>query len=465
MAVDRVVSGGRVATGDGIRPMDVLIEGEKILGLVTPGNAPRDVGEVIRADGHLVMPGSVDVHVHLREPGYTHKEDITTCTEAAAAGGVTTVFGMPNLNPATTTREILDETFALYAAKSLVDYNHNPAPTDPNQIEEMAAAGIAAFKIYMVVDTGRTYPHPLGTGIHEHGKLLQVMEKIAPTGIPFMVHPHDQSIMDVIEQSYWAKGDRSPEAYAKTITAHEGLIWDTAIATLLRLAEATGCRLHVVHAQTPRTLEMVRQAKERGVSVSAEVNHWALFLGRWEDIETLGPYALSYWVPDNFKEACWQGLNDGTFDMISSDHAPHTREEKEIGWKDTWASHTGTPGIQYQLPLLLDAAKRGFTSVERAVELACTAPADVFGLREKGRIAPGCDADITIVDLDADWTITDDSVLSRCGWTPYNGRRCSAKVLRTLVRGQDVWVDGKITGKPGYGKQAMPTVHTGKGVS
>jgi dihydroorotase len=461
MSVDRVITGGRVVTADGIRPADVLVDDGRIAGLVAPGTAPSDTREVVDASGMHVLPGSIDVHVHLREPGYTHKEDITTGTEAAAAGGVTTVFGMPNVNPPTVSRELLDEVLAIYDEKSLVDYNHNPAATDPDQIEPMAAAGIAAFKIYMVVDTGRTYPHPAGTGLHDHGRILEVMERIAPTGLPFMIHPHDQAIMDHIEQSYWARGDRSPQAYAKTLAAYDGVIWDTAVATIIRLAEATSCRLHVVHAQTPRTLEMVRRAKSDGVAVTAEVNHWALFLARWEDIERLGSYALSYWVPDEARAACWEGLNDGTFDIIASDHAPHVREEKDIGWTDAWAAHTGTPGIQYQLPLLLDAAHRGLTTVARAVDLACTRPAEIFGLAEKGRLAPGCDADIAIVDLDAEWTINDESVLSRCGWTPYAGRSCRGQVVRTMVRGEDVWVDGEITGKPGHGRHAVPSVAGG----
>jgi dihydroorotase (multifunctional complex type) len=457
VTVDRVIAGGQVVTADGIRPADVLVDRGKIVGLVAAGTAPSDAGEVIRADGHHVLPGSIDVHVHLREPGYTHKEDITTGTEAAAAGGVTTVFGMPNVDPPTVSRELLDEALAIYATKSLVDYNHNPAATDPEQAERMADAGIAAFKVYMVVDTGRTYPHPAGTGLHDHGRILEMMERIAPTGLPFMIHPHDQAIMDYIEQSYWAQGDRSPQAYAKTLAAYDGVIWDTAIGTILRLAEATGCRLHVVHAQTPRTLELVRQAKDRGLDVTAEVNHWALFLSRWEDVERLGSYALSYFVPDESRAACWEGLNDGTFDIIASDHAPHTREEKDIGWTDAWAAHTGTPGIQYQLPLLLDAARQGLTTIEQAVRMACTRPAEIFGLRDKGRLAPGCDADLVIADLDADWTITNDSVRSRCGWTPYDGRRCTTRIVRTTVRGVDVWVDGEVTGTPGHGEQARPT--------
>ena len=463
MTVDLAITGGRIVDQGQSREGDLLIADGVIVGVGAPGSAPSDTGEIIDAAGHLVIPGMIDVHVHTREPGWTHKEDITTCSQAAAAGGVTTIFGMPNLRPPTTTVETLREVLDLYAAKSVVDYNHNPAASNPDQIAGMAELGIAAYKIYMVVDTGREYPHPAGTGMHDHGHLLEMFETIAPTGLPFMVHPHDQGIMDLIEQRYWAAGDRSPEAYAKTLAAYDGVIWDTAIGVLLRIAEATECPLHIVHAQTSRSIEMIRQAKERGLRVSAEANHWTLFLGSWDDVTTLGPYALSYWVPDHHKEATWEALVDGTIDMANSDHAPHTREEKEVGWTDMWAAHTGTPGIQYQLPLLVDAVGKGQMSIERMVEVTSNAPARIFGLGQKGSFVPGVDADVTVIDPDLEWTITDEDVLSRIGWTPYAGRTIRGKVIRTLIRGRDVYRDGTVVGAPGFGKQARPTTRPESG--
>lgn len=457
MSFDRVIAGGRVVTGDEIRPADVLVTDGRIAGVVEPGT-PVDSGETIDASGKLVFPGMIDVHVHAREPGYTHKEDIITCTRAAAAGGVTTIFGMPNLDPPTVTRDFLDQVLDLYDAKSLVDYNHNPVPSQMDQVPLMAEAGIAAYKVYMVVDTGRTYPHPAGTGIHDHGHLLQMMEAVAKTGLPFMIHPHDQAIMDVVEQGFWKVDDRSPEAYAKTLASYDGLIWDSAIGTILRMAEATGCRLHIVHTQTTRSIEMIKRSREAGVDVSAEVNHWALFLGRWSDILELGPYALSYWVPDHHREAVWEALNDGTIEMISSDHAPHTREEKEVGWEDTWAAHTGTPGIQYQLPLMVDAWHDGLVSLEKIAATAAENVASTFGLTNKGSIDVGKDADVVIIDPDATWTITNDDVLSRCGWTPYDGRTCRGRVIQTMVRGVDVYRDGQVVGEPGHGRLAKPTL-------
>jgi dihydroorotase len=457
MAIDRKITGGTVVTPSGSVEADVLIAGGRIVGLVEPGIVPDDPNvPTTDATGKLVLPGMIDVHVHTREPGYTHKEDIVTTTQQAAAGGVTTIFGMPNLAPPTTSLETLEQVFDLYREKSLVDWNHNPAATDPVEVTKMAQTDIRAFKIYMVVDTGRTYPHPAGTGMHDHGHLLQMMDTIAGTGKRFIIHPHDQALMDYIENRYLERGENTPQAYASAYAEREGVIWDTAIDVILRLAEASRCPIHIAHMQTRRSIEAVRRAKQRGVDVTCEVNHWALFLSTWNDVETLGPYALSYYVPDDARAAVWEGLNDGTIDVISSDHAPHTREEKEIGWTQMWSSHTGTPGIQYYYPLVLDAVKKGLVSLERAVDAMAFQPAKAFDLEgAKGRIAVGYDADLVIADLDSSWTITNDGVLSRCGWTPYDGRSISARIDSTFVRGEAVLEGGTVVGKPGQGHIAV----------
>jgi dihydroorotase-like cyclic amidohydrolase len=208
--------------------------------------------------------------------------------------------------------------------------------------------------------------------------------------------------------------------------------------------------------QTARSVEAVRRAKARGVDVTCEVNHWGPFLSTWDDVETLGPYALSYWVPDEGRAAIWDGMRDGTIDVASSDHAPHTRAEKEIGWTKMWSAHTGTPGIQYYYPLLLDAVVRGELSLDRVVSLVAGAPAAKFGLAgAKGALEVGRDADIVIADLHAPWTISNDGVLSRSGWTPYDGRTLSAHIDHTLVRGKPVLSDGKVVGHAGTGRQAV----------
>lgn len=454
MTTELRLAGGTVYTPSGPVRADLLVSDGKISGIVDSA-LEVDAARTVDVTGKVVLPGFVDVHVHTREPGFTHKENIRTTTLQAAAGGVTTIFGMPNLMPPTTNVETLREVFDLYERTSIVDWNHNPAPTELDAIEGMAAMGIRAYKIYMVVDTGRTYPHPAGTGEHNHGKLLEMMDHIAKTGRRFIVHPHDQNLMDYIEGEVLARGENTPEGYATAYAARSGVIWDTAIDVILRLAEAANCPVHLAHMQTARSIDAVRRAKERGIDVTCEVNHWGPFLSKWEDVQTLGPYALSYWVPDEGRNAIWQGMRDGTIDICSSDHAPHTREEKEVGWTEMWSAHTGTPGIQYYYPLLLDAVNKGELTLERVVDLVATKPAEAFGLKGvKGSLEVGCDADVVVADLNSPWTITNDGVLSKIGWTPYDGRKISAAIDRTFVRGTEVYAEGEVLGEPGFGKQA-----------
>ena len=454
---DLVVSGGTIVSATGRSAADLAIRDGAIAAIVAPGT-PLEATRTIDSSGRHVLPGVVDVHSHHREPGFTHKEDIVSATSACAAGGVTTSFAMPNVDPPPNDPDRLAAMLDLYRERAIVDWNVNAAGTVPEHLAEMATMGIAAFKVFMVVDTGRSYPHMPGIGVHHHGTLLGIFEAVGPTGLPLMVHPHDQELMDHIEAGYWARGERDFRAYAKAYAAHDGIIWDSAAALLLRLQLATGTPLHLLHTQTRGVIEQIRAAKARGQRVTAEVNPWAVFLGNdWQTIERLGSYALSYWVPEENTEPIWEALRDGTIDLVSTDHAPHTRAEKEPGWTDGWKAHTGTPSAQFYVPLLLDAARRGRITLERVVEATSTAPAQAFGLASKGRIEVGADADLVIVDLDRRWTIRDEDVISKIDWTPYAGRALDGAIDRTIVRGRVVYEDGAVTGNPGWGRQARPS--------
>lgn len=459
MELDSSIVGGLVVTSQGREHLSIGVKAGRIVGLYEPGCEPA-AAEVIDAAGLAVLPGCVDMHSHHREPGFEHKEDIATASRACAAGGVTTSVAMPNVNPPPTTRERLDAMFARYEQKSIVDFNVNPAPTVPAEIPQLAQAGVAAFKVFMVTDTGRDYPHMPGIGVHDHGQLMAIMQDCARIGMPLMVHPHQQDIMDHIERGYWDRGERDALAYARAYADHDGVVWETAIAVLLRLQQATDVHLHLLHLQTAGSVEQLRQAKRARRHVTAEINPWALFLGcRWEEIERLGSYALSYWVPEANVEPLWEALRDGTIDIVATDHAPHTREEKEIGWTDGWKAHTGTPSVQFYLSLLLTAAAEGRLSLERVVDVTATRPAQLFGLTRKGRVAVGADADLVLVDLQATREIRDAEVLSRCGWTPYAGRKVRGAPVRTLVRGRTVYADGEVTADSG-GRLARATRQT-----
>ncbi|MCZ6490318.1 MAG: dihydroorotase family protein [Acidobacteria bacterium] len=457
MAIELLLKGGTLVTEGGVVQADVGIDKEKIVALTAPGETVP-AKRVVDIGGLHLLPGLIDMHSHHREPGYTHKEDLITATACCAAGGVTVTVGMPNVSPSPTTAEILRDMFALYDQKAIVDYNVNPAGTVLEEIPRMAAMGILAYKVFMVVDTGRSYPHMPGIGVHDHGKLLAIFQEVQKTGLPIMIHPHDQALMDQIEQGYWAEGKRDFRAYAQAYAAHDGVIWDVAVGVLLRLQQAAGVRLHLLHLQTTGCVEMLRAAKAQGRPVSAEVNPWALWLGNdWSNIERLGSYALSYYVAPHHSEAIWKALLDGTADIIATDHAPHLKEEKEPGWTDGWKAHTGTPSAQRYLSLLLTDVSAGRISLERAVEIVSLQPAKLFGLYpRKGAIRVGADADLVAVDLDREHVITNEEVLSKCGWTPYAGRKVRGVPVHTLVRGQFVFENGSVVGRPGYGRLASP---------
>jgi dihydroorotase len=455
--LDTIIQNIEIVTPESRSHGSIGIRGGQIAGLYEPGGE-LEAKDTILGDGLAVLPGVIDMHSHHREgagKGYEYKETILTATQQCAAGGITTTVGMPNVVPPPNTVERLKAQFARYEKSAIVDWNFNPAGTVVEEIPQLAKQGIAGCKIFMVVDTGRDYPHMPGIGVHDHGKIMAIMEACAAANIPLMVHPHDQALMNHIEKAYWDRGERDALAYARAYAANDGVIWDTAIQTLLRLQRATGVHLHLLHLQTSGSVELLREAKRRGQKVTAEINPWALFLGcEWAAIERLGSYALSYYVPEKNLPILWEALNDGTIDILASDHAPHTREEKEIGWTDGWKAHTGTPSAQFYLSMLLDAAHQGRTSLEQVARITSAAPAEVFGIRDKGRIQIGYDADLVLVDLNAEREIRNEDTLGLIGWTPYAGRKIRGVPVRTLVRGRTVYANGKVVGEPGFGKQA-----------
>jgi dihydroorotase len=452
-----LIRNGLLITSKGRAKTSVGIHDGVIAGLYEPGQEPP-ADEVIDASNLAVLPGIIDMHSHHREgsePGFEYKDTIFTSTQQCAAGGVTTSVGMPNVNPPPNSLDLLKRQFAIYERDAVVDWNFNPAPTIADEMPRMAGEGIAAFKIFMVVDTGRNYPHMPGIGVHDHGRILEIMQQCAKVNVPLMVHPHDQALMDVIEKDYWERQQRDALAYAKAYAAHDGVIWETAIATLLRLQRAAGCHLHILHTQTSGSVDLIRSAKAAGQRVTCEINPWALFLGcDWGAIELLGSYALSYWVPEKNLPSLWEGLGDGTIDIVATDHAPHTREEKEIGWRDGWKAHTGTPSTQFYVSMFLTAALEGKIPLERVVDACSTRPAQIFGVEKKGDVLPGYHADLVLVDLDREYEIKDADVLSLTGWSPYAGRKFRGKPVRTIVRGRTVYRDGKVVGEKGWGRQA-----------
>lgn len=461
---DLVVSGGTVYTPDGPAKADVWISGGRIARITDGLDIVSVATQRVDATGFLVLPGAIDTHSHHRDPGFVHKEDITTATSAAALGGVTTSIGMPNVDPPTTTPERYAKLIEDQSGRAIVDFNHNPAPALTEHVAELARMGALGFKVYMVVDSKRSYPHMPGLGIHDHGHLLRICETVADSGRVLMVHPNDQSLLHVFEERAWASGDYSFRNYAYTEAAQGGVVWNTAVAVLLELQRATGVPLHVLHMMNPGMIELIHNAKVRGADVTSEVNPFALFLSDLDAIEHLGPFALGRCVPKDWVDDLFAAIRSGTIDVLGSDHAPHTRSEKEVGWTNMWEAPSGTPQLQHYLPRLLTETTKGRLTVDDVVRITATNPARRFGLHpQKGSIAVGADADLAIVDMSTPVEIRDEDAVSKAGYTPYVGENLVGVPVYTILRGTIVADHGKITGRPGYGRFTPPVSPPARG--
>jgi dihydroorotase (multifunctional complex type) len=457
--VDLTVRSRRIHTPEGWRDGAVVIAAGRVVSVCGPDEVPA-AGRRIDATDLVVLPGLVDTHVHLRDPGFTDKEDATTGTSAAAAGGVTTVLDMPNVDPPTTDAARLTAHLANLAAKAVVDFGHNAAATVPEHIAGLAAAGATAFKVFMMRDVGREYPHMPGIAVDDHGILFRICEAVAATGRPLFVHPWDQSLYELFVERAWERWGRDFRSYARAGREGEGIVLDSGIATMLLLQRATGVRLHILHLMTIGGIELIRSAKAAGQAVTAEVNPASLFVAdSWERVERWGPYALGMWVPEAHAEALRRATADGTVDVIGTDHAPHTRAEKETGWQDMYATPGGSPMVEHYLALLLTEVDAGRLTLERVVELCAAGPARLVGLYpRKGAIAPGSDADLVLVDPARRSVIRAEDSHSKCGWTNLEGREVVGLPVMTILRGQVVADEGRILVEPGFGRPVtLPT--------
>ncbi|NPV53602.1 MAG: dihydroorotase family protein [Firmicutes bacterium] len=457
--VQLLITGGDVYTPSRPIKADIVVKDEKIVSLQAPGTFQGEAEKIIDASGKSVIPGLIDTHAHFREPGFTHKEDFETGTRAAAAGGVTLAVDMPNTKPTTNSPERFEEHRKASEQKAIVDFNHWPGPPhDLDQIKDLMDMGAIGIKVFMMKDTKRGYPHMPELGITDDGHLMEIMRACQKYGAIVAIHPHNQELCEHIEKRYfWEKGLTSPGDYAKALRWGDSIIYDTAFALLLLLARSTGVKLHLLHLNTYLGVEMVRLATQYNVNVTAEINPPHLFV-TWKDVQEKGPYVLGTWTPPKDQEALWRACTEDLFTvLLATDHAPHAKEEKEIGWQDMWKAHGGAPYIQHYLSLLLTAANEGRITVERIVKLCSETPAKVFGFYpRKGVIQPGSDADLVIIDMNKKEEITTDRIYSKCGWTPFEGWEVKGVPIQTIVRGKVVMENGEVIGEPGHGKFITP---------
>lgn len=441
---DLVLTGGTVVTGATRFRADVAIK-DGLIALVGAPHAMPAARERLDATGLHLLPGAIDVHVHFREPGYTHKEDWRTGSAAAAMGGVTTVFEMPNTNPPTRSLAELREKQAA-ASKSHVDFGLYGLLAEDNiaELPGLIEGGVNAFKCFM----GNTFgnlPSP------STGAMLEGFEVVAPSGLRISLHAETASIMAWRQARLMAAGRNDPLAH---IAARPAIVAVEAVGRAAALAEWTGARVHVLHISSEAELRPLADAKARGVDITGETCPCYLLLDRCDYARLGSVIRVNPPVREaSDSDALWDALRSGVVDMIATDHAPHTPAEKA---RDViWEADCGFPGVETQMPLLLNEVAKGRLTLERYVTLSAENPAKAFGLWPvKGRIEPGAHADIAIVDLDRVETIRAEGLHSRGKVTPFDGCAVRGVPVHTLVRGRFVQRDRRLVADTsGWGRQ------------
>lgn len=416
---NRVFRDAVLFTPNGRVEGDLRVEDGRIAEL---GSVSAAGAEEVVLGGLWLWPGAVDGHVHFRDPGAPHKEDFGTGSAAAVAGGVTTVFDMPNTSPTTTTVERLEAKRAEVGPKSYCNYGFFFGANPENLVEARNAKNIAGLKIFMGCSTGDLL-------VYREEDLDRIFAGYAGR---ICVHAESELRLREREKLFADRDDpavhsviRDPEAAAE------------AVRLAARLAQKYGRRLHVLHLSTRAELDEIERSE---ASITCEVCPHHLFLDtsayeEWGTFVRMNPPLRD----ESDRVEMWRALADGRIDMIATDHAPHTLDEKSRPYRQ---APSGVPGVQTMLPLMLDAASRGECSYEQVLEWLCHAPARIYGVVDRHRLVVGAWADLAVIDPAQRREVRDEDQLSRCAWTPWRGRVLQGWPVQTWVNGVLVFTDG-----------------------
>ncbi len=422
-----VIKGGRAYINGKLRDADILCDGGKIkqIGRGLKGD------NVVNAAGKLVLPGVIDTHVHFRVPGAEYKEDWGTASRASAKGGVTTVLDMPNNKPSIITRKLLDEKRRMVSGKSLVNYGFHFGATPDNMEEIKNVTRVASIKVFMGSSTGDLL-------VSDPGDIYNVFQAAKAGGHLVTVHAENEYLIREFAREAKRAAEAEPIIHTKirrNIVAAE----EASLAAII--SKEVGNRLHICHISTRQELDVIRMA---GGRITAEATTHHLFLEdkdmlRLKNYGKMNPPLRSH----EDRMALWQNRN-----LISNyitDHAPHTKKEKDKGY---WHAPAGVPGIETLLPLHLDAVNRGMESIDDIVLRMAMNPARIFGIKGRGEIKEGYAADLVVADMNAKQKVRNDDIVSKCGWSPYEGMELQGLPTHTIVNGEVVY-DGAFGGTAG----------------
>jgi len=422
MSFDTIYKGSTIVTHNKTYTSDIAVKNGKIVKI---GNlSEEEASQIIELTNFHLLPGVIDTQVHFREPGGEHKEDLSSGTKAAVLGGVTGIFEMPNTDPSTTNEVALLDKFTRAKGRLHCDYAFYVGGTEDNY-EELPnlekIPGCCGVKVFMGLSTGTL----LVSGDKELDRILSNINNRAS------FHSEDQNLLEE-RKKYQIKGDTN---------SHE--IWRNdeqcfkATKRIVKIARKNKKYIHILHVSTGQEIEFL--AKNKDIA-SVEITPQHLTLNAPDCYNNLGNYAQMNPPIRSLEhqEKLWKGISNGTADIIGSDHAPHSRDEKEVEYP---GSPSGMPGVQTLVPIMLNHVNNGKLTLQRFVELTSFNPSRLFKIKEKGQIAIGYDADFTIIDMSKERVITNDWIASKCGWTPYNNMKVKGWPVMTIIRDNIVMKD------------------------
>jgi allantoinase len=443
MKADLAIINGLLVDSKSIYPGVLSIREGKIVGITQSlENHPQ---EVIDAKGLYILPGAIDGHVHMMDPGYTDREDFTTGTRAAARGGVTTVIDHHRTIPQVFGAKELSKKKEYLKTRSIVDFGllGGLSLTNLGNLKGLWEAGALGFKGFTCE-------------LHEAdalgiGNLIEILEEIRKFNGIALFHCEDDSLLKKTEERLRKQGRKDPLSVSEWRSPEAE---ELAVRTVLYTAKRTGARVAVAHTSLPSLVLEMAQARAQGIPIYTETCAQYLTL-TVEDLKEKGPFC-KFTPPPRKKEEVekmWWCLSHGLIDMVNSDHCPYPYSDKEAGEEDIWLAPFGIPGVETTTPILLDGVAKGKLTLPQVAYVRSERPAMIYGLTgQKGSLRVGCDADLIFIDLKRKVVLNNLKIISKCGWTPYHGKEITGDVVLTMVRGKVVMKEGEVLGEPGWGR-------------
>lgn len=455
MKFDLLIKNGTLVSGEGEQMLDIAIVNGKVVALLAP-NQDVSAHETIDAAGLHVFPGIIDGHCHMRDPGRMEREDFWTGTQAAAAGGITTVCEMPISIPPVHTAEILKQRAETVQPRALIDFALYGTAGFENldEIQGLADAGAVAFKTYLhPAEPGREKEFT-GLICPDSGSQYEAMEAVAKTGRRHCLHCETNEMIVMFTEKMKASGRTDGLVHEESRPA---VCEDSSVALSLAIGAAVGASMVVCHMSSAGAVQLVKEAKARGVNVIAETCPTYIFMSD-EYLTKFGPYAKNNppLRSEENRQKLWDYINDGTIDYIATDHSPWRPESKDGG---IFTANSGIASFDLFMPLMIDAINRGVIGYGRAAAMLSEKPAEVFMLKEKGHLQPGFDADFVLIDMKSEFIFDKKKSYSKAGETmhAFDGMKLSGRILSTWVRGIKVHDNGITAAQSGHGRFLKPS--------